>query len=281
MKDDFGDRMKRYEAAEAERHFMPLLPIYARIDGRCFSAFTRGLERPFDPRITRAMVATTKFLVNQTQARIGYTQSDEISLVWLQERYDCEVFFNGKVHKLTSVLASLATVQFNHLCLAEDTLRERTRELFPVFDCRVFQLPNRTEAANVFLWREKDATKNAISMAARSCHPYQQLHGKTGSEMQEMLFQKGQNFNDYPAFFKRGTFVRRITVERPFTEEELARIPEKHQPLPGALISRSAVVEIDMPPFTQVTNREAVIFDGADPLTTKAAGLEGADPANQ
>ena len=54
-KDDFGDRMKRYEAAETERDFMPLLPIYARIDGRCFSSFTRGLERPFDLRITRAI----------------------------------------------------------------------------------------------------------------------------------------------------------------------------------------------------------------------------------
>src|SRR5262249_26688662 len=158
MKDDFGDRMKRYEAAETERYFMPLLPVYARIDGRCFSAFTRGLDRPFDLRITRAMVETAKFLVEKTHARIGYTQSDEISLVWQQDRYDSEVFFNGKVQKLVSGLASLATAKFNHLSLATDGLRERTAEMMPVFDCRVFQLPNRTKAVNAFLWREKDAT---------------------------------------------------------------------------------------------------------------------------
>ncbi|HEV3385386.1 MAG TPA: tRNA(His) guanylyltransferase Thg1 family protein [Gemmata sp.] len=266
--------MKLYEAAETERHFMPLLPIYARIDGRCFSLFTRGLDRPFDIRITRAMIETTKFLVAETHARIGYTQSDEISLVWLQDRYDSEVFFNGKVQKLNSVLASLATVKFNHSCLEDAALAERAREQLPVFDCRVFQLPNRTEAANVYLWRETDATKNAISMAARSFYSHKQLHGKTSAEMQELIFQKGQNFNDYPAFFKRGTFVRRITVDRQLTEDELARIPEKHRPTPGAIVSRSSVVEIDMPVFTKVTNREDVIFDGAEPAINRAEGLE-------
>src|SRR6476660_944404 len=136
-KDDFGDRMKRYEAVETERYFMPLLPIYARIDGRCFSGFTQGLDRPFDLRITRAMLETTKHLVEQTDARIGYTQSDEISLVWQQDRYDSEILFSGKVHKLASVLASLASVKFNHVCLADETLRERTLKMMPVFDCRV------------------------------------------------------------------------------------------------------------------------------------------------
>ena len=274
MNDDFGDRMKRYEAAETERHFMPLLPIYARIDGRCFSAFTRGLDRPFDLRITRAMIATTKFLVEETHARIGYTQSDEISLVWLQERYDSEVFFSGKIQKLNSVLASLATAKFNHKCLEETVLADRTREQLPVFDCRVFQLPNRTEAANAFLWREKDATKNAITMAARNFYSHKELHGKTGSEMQEMIFQKGQNFNAYPPFFKRGTFVRRIAEERPFTPEELARIPEKHRPEPDTRIIRSRVIEIDMPVFTKVLNREAVIFDGANPEPNMGNDME-------
>lgn len=265
-KDDFGDRMKRYEVAEAERRFMPLLPIYARIDGRCFSAFTLGLDRPFDLRITRAMIETTKFLVEQTQARIGYTQSDEISLVWLQDRYDSEVFFTGRIPKLTSVLASLASVKFNYVCLANETLRERTQQAMPVFDCRLFQLPNRTEAANVFLWREMDATKNAISMAARSFYSHKELHGRSGSAMQEMIFQKGQNFNDYPACFKRGTFVRRMTEQRPFAPDELTRIPEQHRPAPGTLVARSRVVELEMPRFAQVSNREAVLFDGAAPL---------------
>lgn len=264
-KDNFGDRMKAYEAAETERQFMPLLPVYARIDGRCFSGFTRGLARPYDINITRAMIETTKYLVEETHARIGYTQSDEMSLVWLQNEYDSDIFFTGKVQKLTSVLASLATVKFNHFCLQNDVLRDKALKGLPVFDCRVFQLPNKAEAANAFLWREKDATKNAISMAARSFYSHKQLHAKSSSDMQEMIFQKGQNFNDYPAFFKRGTFIRRFTEERPFTAEELAKIPEAHRPAPDTLIKRSRVVEMDMPIFTKVSNRVEVIFDGAEP----------------
>lgn len=76
MSDDFGDRMKLYEMAEAGRKFMPLLPVIARIDGRSFSKFTKGLERPYDIRLSKLMVATTKFLVQETNANCGYTQSD-------------------------------------------------------------------------------------------------------------------------------------------------------------------------------------------------------------
>lgn len=265
MADDLGDRMKAYEARETERRFIPLLPVYARIDGRGFSAFTRDFERPYDTRIMQAMIGTTKGLVEKTHARIGYTQSDEISLVWLAERYDSGIFFDGKIAKMTSVLAGLATALF---CREMQSHIDR----LPHFDCRVFQLPNRTEAANAFLWRELDATKNAISMAARAVYSHKELDHKNGAEMQEMLFAKGINFNDYPASFKRGTFVRRVAVERSFTAEELARIPEKHRPEPDATCTRSDIVTLEMPKFSTVTNREAVIFDGAAPETGPQPG---------
>lgn len=265
MGDDLGDRMKAYEARETERRFLPMLPVYARIDGRNFSGFTRDFRRPFDEHMHRAMVQTTSLLVGKTHAKIGYTQSDEINLVWMGERYDGGIFFDGKVLKMASVLASLATAAF---CREMSGHMDR----LPHFDCRVFQLPNRTEAANVFLWRELDATKNAISMAARSVYSHKALDHKNGAEMQEMLFAKGVNFNDYPVSFKRGTFVRRITVERPFTAEELERIPEKHRPVADALVTRSQIVPLDMPKFATVTNREAVIFDGAEPALIIPAG---------
>lgn len=268
--DNFGDRMKGYEALETERRFMPLLPVYARIDGRCFSSFTHGMRRPFDQAFSRAMVETTKALVYATHARIGYTQSDEISLVWMQERSDSELFFDGKIQKMVSVLAGLASATFCRICLDDEYLRGFAVKHAPHFDCRAFQLPNTGEAANAFLWREQDATKNAISMAARSMYSHNELNGKSGAVMQEMIFQKGQNFNDYPNFFKRGTFVRRTYAERTMTADELARIPEKHRPDPDAKHMRSEIVCPEMPPFSKVENRVAVIFDGADPVVGSA-----------
>lgn len=265
MSDDLGDRMKAYEAVESERRLLPLCPVYARIDGRCFSAFTRGMDRPFDVVMSETMIATTSKLVEETHARIGYTQSDEISLVWLADGPKSDIFFSGKVLKMASVLAAMATSAFM-ASIIESPYAERARML-PHFDARVFSLPNRAEAANMFLWRELDATKNAISMAASTYYSAKALHGKKSDEKQEMLFAKGMSFNDYPAFFKRGTFVRRVTRERPLSSEELAKIPERHRPPAGQTFTRSSVERLDMPRFGSVTNREAVIFDGAEPAT--------------
>lgn len=261
--DNLGDRMKAYERRETERTFLPMLPIYARIDGRCFSRFTKGMARPYDEQMSGAMVAATKALVEQTHARIGYTQSDEISLVWLAEDPKSEMLFAGKVQKITSILAALATAAFTRAILSSPLASFAER--MPHFDARAFQLPNKTEAANVILWREQDATKNAISMAAAHFYSHGALHGKSGAEKQEMLFAKGVNFNDYPAFFKRGTFVRRIVAERELSAEEISKIPAKHRPAPGQTFTRSSVETIDMPRFGSVTNREAVIFDGEAP----------------
>lgn len=276
--DDFGDRMKAYEAAETARAFDPALPIYARIDGRAFSGFTRGMDRPFDERMTKAMVFVTSHLVQQTHARIGYTQSDEISLVWHADAPSSEPLFGGKVHKLTSVLASMATsaMQFAIQLYFNQPDADMYARRFPHFDARVFTLPSRVEGANAFLWRAMDARKNSISMAAQAHFSHKALHGKDQRDKRAMLAEKGIDFETaYPAKFKWGTWVRRVSYDRAFTPEELERIPEKHRPAPDALVTRSEVREIDMPEFHKVKNRVEVIFDGAEPLEA-GAGFEPA-----
>lgn len=259
--DEFGDRMKMYECQEAGRRFTPLLPIYARIDGRNFSTFTRPMKRPFDADLHGCMVAVTKRLVENTGALVGYTQSDEISLLWYSAEIKSQVFFDGKIFKVVSVSAALATSYF--IEEASPFWPDRLSGLS--FDCRAFQLPTKDEAANAFLWREMDATKNAVSMAARTMYSAKQLHGKGRADMQEMMFQKGVNFNDYPAAFKRGTFVLRRTVVKELEPEILAKIPPEKRPT--GPIERQVVGPVEMPIFKTVTNRVAVLFDNAEPET--------------
>lgn len=253
MKDDLGDRMKIYEGIECNRILIPRLPIYARLDGKCFSRLTRNMSRPFDTNMSRMMIDTTKYLVEETHAIIGYTQSDEISLGWHFTEPKSEPLFGGKLQKLHSIFAGMASAKFTDLIK------------YPaVFDCRVFNLPNIEEWANAFLWRELDATKNAISMAASCYFSPKQLHGKDVKEKQEMLFQHHDiNFNDYPAFFKRGTFVRRITEERHMTDEELSKIPFEHRPIDPIL--RSKIVELEMPRLLSISNRVGVLLNGEEP----------------
>ena len=255
--DDFGQRMKQYEAVETSRRFDVRLPVYARIDGRAFSHFTQGMEKPFDSRLIAAMQATTAHLVHHTHARIGYTQSDEISLVWLADTDGSDIFFSGKVQKMVSVLASLAAAKFATVCPTGFQSR------LPHFDARVFQLPSKAEAANVFLWRAMDAKKNSISMVAQSLFSPKQLHGKNQINMLEMIKEAGVEYTAYSAAERLGTFFRRRSMERHLTEEELAAIPTARRPLGPVL--RTEIEILDVPQFNRVTNREAVIFDGALP----------------
>lgn len=270
-KDVLGDVMKDYEMALAGQKVMKGIPLLARLDGRAFHTFTRGLARPFDQRLSECMIETTKFLVNETHAKIGYTQSDEISLVWfVPADSDADYMFDGRVQKLTSVLSGLASVKFMKLIL--EKIPEKAMQV-PIFDCRVWQVPTKDLASDAFLWRELDATKNSISMAAHAYFSHKSLQGLSGSQKQERLWsEKGINWNDYPAFFKRGTYVQRKTFERTLTEEERMRIPEKHRPDVGQTFKRSSVVELDMPPARRIANYTDVIFEAAEPVATVNTG---------
>ena len=263
--DALGDRIKAYEK-DWENRLMPFVPAIARFDGKAFHTFTRGLNRPYDERLSDLMVQATRYMVRTNGACIGYTQSDEITLIWLVDDPKSEMFFGGRMQKMVSVLPAQLSVYFNSLL--PDMLPEKAGT-FPVFDCRVFSVPTRTEAANVLVWRELDATRNSISMAAQSVYSHKQLMNKSCDVMQEMLFQKGINWNDYPAFFKRGTYIQKKKAERPFTTDELDKLPEKHEARtnPHLRVLRTDYAVVDMPPITKVVNREAVIFEGQLPQT--------------
>jgi hypothetical protein len=87
--------------------------------------------------------------------------------------------------------------------------------------------------------------------------------------MHELLFKKGVNWNDYPPFFKRGTFVRRQATERAFTVEEIDSLPPHHaaRKNPQLIVTRTAMTEVEMPPFGKVLNRVGVLFEGEAPQT--------------
>lgn len=58
-----------------------------RLDGRTFSTFTRGFNKPCDWRILTPMILTTQDLVEEFHASLGYVQSDEITLVFPIEEF--------------------------------------------------------------------------------------------------------------------------------------------------------------------------------------------------
>lgn len=265
LADNLGDRMKQYEQCGIPQ-LMPLLPILIRVDGRAFHTFTKDLKRPFDAYLHMAMAATAADLVSETNALLAYTQSDEISLLLYSEDPGTQVYFDGKWSKIVSVTAAVATLKFlNH---ATEMLGAKYAAKAPMFDCRVWNVPNKVEVANYFLWREQDATRNSISMAAQALYSHNELHGKDSREMQEMMWQKGVNWNDYPPQQKRGTYIQRKVISTPFTADELASLPPKHHAHrnPSLAIERSKIQDVDLPIMSTISNRVEVIFNGAEPL---------------
>lgn len=80
------------------------------------------------------------------------------------------------------------------------------------FDSRVFQIPELEEVVNCLIWRQRDAEKNSIAMLAQSLYSHKELFKKNGSDMQEMCFQKGHNWNDLHWSKKRGSFIVKTTT---------------------------------------------------------------------
>lgn len=259
--DEFGDRMKVYEALGNPR-VLPGLPVMARLDGRTFSTFTKHAKRPFSEAFHAMMVDVTRHLVVEGCATVGYTQSDEISLAWAEHP-----FFDGNPQKMCSALAAMASV---HLAGQDhDPKYGLAWHRAPTFDCRVWVVPSFVEAANVFLWRQQDAARNSVQMAARHFFSHKACDELNGKELQEKLFtERGVNWNDYPFQFKRGTFVKHAKTRRAFTAEELADLPEKHDARrdPSLVVERRviAVCDLDLRLLNSENRVEALFTDNLE-----------------
>lgn len=209
-KDPMGDRMKGDYERRAQTHLPRRTHTIIRIDGKAFHTYTRGLDKPYDKQLMDDMAETAMVLCHQIQgARVGFVQSDEISILLTDfANRQTQAWFDGNVQKIVSIAASIATAAFNRL---------RPEGKAPAyFDARVFTIPEEIEVVNYFLWRQRDATRNSISMLAQAHFSAKRLHGLSTGQMQELLWsEKGINWNDEDPRFKRGTIV----VPRWRTEE--------------------------------------------------------------
>ena len=241
----FCDRMKMYEEIEAGRKFIPCLPVIARMDGRGFSKLTKRMAKPFDPWFSRSMDFLTEKLVEETNACIAYTQSDEVTLIFYSPTIKSQIWFDGKIHKMTSQLAAHASVNFNLMITQyPGALYEEARGASATFDARLWQVPSLEEACNVLQWRESDAIKNSISMAACKEFSHKEMLNKSGEQLKCMLKDAGKPWEAWADRFKRGAYFARRAVGE-----------------------KNPVVQLALPIFSTITNQTEVVFQSADPKT--------------
>lgn len=202
--DELDSRMRVFETAH-DHCVLPGIYMVARLDGRSFTRLTKEVhkfESPYDERFRDYMLATVEHLMNcGLDVIYGYTQSDEISLLFALEADT----FGRKLRKLNSVLAGEASAKFS-LLLGD----------IGCFDCRISQLPNLGEVVNYFRWRSQDAHRNSLNAHSYWClrrdghsatPATKMMEGLSVADKNELLFQHGINFNDLPNWQKRGVGV--------------------------------------------------------------------------
>lgn len=154
---------------------------------------------------------------------LGYTQSDEITLVLVDyQKLNSEAWLDYEVQKMCSIAASMATMAFNkafeiHSLTArvKDSVDENGNTFGnayknalskgAMFDARCFNIP-KEEVTNCIYWRQLDATRNSIQMVGQTNFSHKELHGKSCNMIQDMLMtEKNINWNDLPTYQKRGS----------------------------------------------------------------------------
>lgn len=232
LNDNLGDRMKKYEYV-TRTYLTPRTPVIIRVDGKAFHTFTRGFRRPFDEIFANAMQATMKYMCENIQGCVlGYTQSDEITLVLVDyKELDSQGWFDYNIQKCASVAASMATLAFNKNfnklvsnyiedCFDSfdvDSEYSKYNEILcnaaetgAIFDARIFNIP-KEEVTNCILWRQNDASRNSVQMVGFANFSQKEMQRKSCTEVQDMLMlQRGINWNDFPTKFKRGSCCVRV-----------------------------------------------------------------------
>lgn len=228
IKDELGNRIKTNYEQIPKLRLTRRTPVIIRIDGKAFHSYTRGFRKPFDSILMKSMRETMKYLCENIQGCVlGYTQSDEISLLLIDYMdLNSQAWFDNEVQKICSISASMATMVFNREFTRmannyiDDTMEawniydderkymetlEKAMTKGAMFDSRCFNIPEE-KVTNYFYWRQLDATRNSIQMVGQANFSHKELHGKSCNDIQDMLHEKkGINWNDFSVPEKRGT----------------------------------------------------------------------------
>jgi tRNA(His) 5'-end guanylyltransferase len=206
--DDLEARMRALECFHALRVLPGAWPVL-RLDGRGFSRLTDArFDKPFDERFGALMCRTAEALFVELQAVFAYTESDEISVLLPR----ASTLFDREVEKLVSISASIASSTFS-LGLGA-----------PVhFDSRLWVGAADADVIDYFRWRQADAARCCLNgwaywtlrkEGASVADATAALEGKSVGFKNELLFQRGVNFNDVPAWQKRGTGLHWESFEK-------------------------------------------------------------------
>lgn len=173
-----------------------------RVDGRGFTRLTEEkFEKPFDERFADLMLSTADALITDLGGVLAFCASDEVSVLFAPEWE----LFDRSLEKIVSISAGIASSTFTLGC-------GRPAH----FDSRVWLGTSLDDVMDYFSWRQADTTRCALngwcywtlrSEGADVRETTEALEGKSVASKNELLFQRGINFNEVPAWQRRGVGI--------------------------------------------------------------------------
>jgi tRNA(His) 5'-end guanylyltransferase len=176
---ELEDKMRKFEFYHTQTVLQDSWFV-VRLDGRGFSKLTKKyFEKPFDEKMTTLMTGVTSSLVMDFQADYGYTESDEISLLFRPSWN----MYERRVEKIISLMASGATSTF----VSKSGIKAQ-------FDGRIVVIPSHASLVDYFRWRQEDANRNGLNTYAHWNLVKSGLtEGKASSELEHCNFKQKLN----------------------------------------------------------------------------------------
>ena len=243
----------RYYQSLTNYKLTPNCCILVHIDGKNFSKLIKNnFKKPFDDDFIDMMNKTALYLCNNVQGcKLAYVQSDEISLLITDyDTPDTDILFGGRLCKIQSILASMATSEFNRQFIlykigikgftgkSEENIIKNMK--MAQFDCKAWVVPNENDAFAWFLYRNIDCVRNSKQQTAQTWCSHKELMGKDTDEQIEYLVKNhGIDWNTFEDGKKYGRFIvkQRQEFEKTINNETVKFQRNKFNVITGSSLS--------------------------------------------
>jgi len=186
--------------------------ITLRLDGCGWTKVLKRLKESgvlasgFSDNIAGSMIATCQAVMCEFGASLGYTQSDEMTIIVPPTSGTREHL--GDMQAWVSIASSIAAAEFNQRLADMAMDRHVSLDAVPIanFDCRVGVFSSAAEAEAMIVWRSSDCNMNSASDAIKfSEAPFPVRYNNT---IEKLVYLQNHNLLPLPRHQAYGSLLR-------------------------------------------------------------------------